>query len=198
MRTAAEAAAPPGKERAVVLVPTIVGTLRQWDEGAGNWEIVTSGKRKAVLSVNVPGRAPYAVLAEKFNRPRNKTDKVSGAGLPALVSSGDPTDVEILWDEVPELEAQLGQRISDGLQAAQAGIEAEQQMGAQITAAAQQASANPGAIPAPGGGMPLSPQLKQQMAMGARQALQFVQDPAQRKMLIEQYRRAGIELEESE
>jgi hypothetical protein len=48
-----------------------------------------------VLSVNIPGQAPYALFHRKFKRPLG----VTGLIIPALVSSSDPTDVEVLWDE---------------------------------------------------------------------------------------------------
>ena len=40
--------------------------------------------------------------------------------LPALVSAVDPTDVEILWDDVPGHEAQLSDRIAGSRAAQQA------------------------------------------------------------------------------
>ena len=54
------------------------------------------GKRTAALSVNVPGQAPYAGLKCTFKRPRG----MAGLIDPALVSSSDRTDVDVLWDEL--------------------------------------------------------------------------------------------------
>jgi hypothetical protein len=106
MDYAAEQPAPAGKKRAIVIVAAITATVTSRFQGiGGNWEGTTSsgsklsskGKRPAVLSVNVPGEAPYALFQPKFKRPRG----FSGAsGVPALVSSSDPTDVEVLWDEL--------------------------------------------------------------------------------------------------
>ncbi len=42
----------------------------------------STGKRKAVLSGNVPGQAPYALFRRKFKRPRG----TAGLIVPALVS----------------------------------------------------------------------------------------------------------------
>jgi hypothetical protein len=170
---AAGAPAPPGKMRAVVLIATTTASLYQRGPSGGGWDRHSWGKRDVVLAVNVPGRTPYAVLRHRFERPRAKGD-VAGAGLPALVSASDPRDVEILWDELPSIESQLGRRIADEMQSARAGIALEQEMGQRINRADMQGT----------------------LAQSARMALQFVQDPAQRKMLIEQYRRAGIPIDE--
>ena len=67
-------------------------------------EQLSTGRRKAVLSVNVPGQAPYALLERRFKRPRG----MAGLIVPALVSSSDPTDVEVLWDEFSSMPHQLG------------------------------------------------------------------------------------------
>jgi hypothetical protein len=56
-----------------------------------------------VLSVNVPGQPPYALLQRKFKRPRG----LAGLIVPALVCSSDPADVEVLWDELRSMNQQL-------------------------------------------------------------------------------------------
>jgi hypothetical protein len=150
------------------------------------------GRRKAVLAVNIPGRAPYAVLEPRFKWPRGKTDLV-GAGLPALVSTTDPNDIEILWDEVPSLENQIEQRMSDALQGQEARMEQAREMQRQMMEAAQDASAHP---PGPGTPAPQMAPAMQAMAENAKQALGHVKDPAMRKMLIKQYRAAGIPVDE--
>jgi hypothetical protein len=152
------------------------------------------GKRKAVLAVNVPGREPYAVLDPRFKRPRNKAD-VLGAGLPALVSTTDPNDIEILWDEVPSLESQVEQRLSDAMQGQDARMDEARQMQRQMWEAAQNAGASP---PAPGAETPQGAPAMEAMAQSAKQALQFVKDPAMRKTMIEQYRAAGIPVDEED
>jgi hypothetical protein len=123
LERAAREPAPPGKTRAVALVSAITASVvpRQPDGGGGT-DITTSGKRKTVLAVNVPGRDPYAVLMRKLKHPRMRAD-VAGSGLPALVSNTDPNDVEILWEELPPVLDQVGQRISDSLAASAAEAE---------------------------------------------------------------------------
>lgn len=98
--------------------------------------------RKAVLAVNVPGMAPYAVIESSFRLPGGKADLV-GAGLPALVSTTDPTDVEILWDEVPSLDSQIAQRVSDAMHGQETRMEELQQTQQQMMEAAQKAGTNP-------------------------------------------------------
>ena len=106
MKHAAEQPAPAGKTRAIVHVAAITTTVRSYESSSGHTtsqKRVSTGKRKAVLSVNVPGQAAYALLQRKFTRPRG----MAGLIVPALVSSSDPTDVEVLWDELPSMTQQL-------------------------------------------------------------------------------------------
>jgi len=107
MKYAAEQPAPGGKTRAIVHVAAITATVRSYESSSGHTKSqkrVSTGKRKAVLSVNVPGQAPYALFERKFKRPRG----MAGLVVPALVSSSDPTDVEVLWDEFASMIQQLG------------------------------------------------------------------------------------------
>jgi hypothetical protein len=102
MKYTAEQPAPAGKTRAIVHVAAITTTVRTAEystEHQISKKQVSTGRRKAVLSVNVPGRPPYAVFRRKFNRPRG----MAGLIVPALVSSSDPTDVEVLWDELASM-----------------------------------------------------------------------------------------------
>lgn len=191
---AAQVPAPAGKTRAVVVVATVAATLTD-DPNRGGHTRVTSGKRDAVLAVNVPGRAPYAVFERSFKRPRDKAG-ITGGGLPALVSATDANDVEILWDELPSVGSQIGQRISDRLQdagAAQAGM--EQQM---MEAAKQAAASPPPDAPTPGAMPPgaVGADMQAMLAQNAKAALSMIKSPRQRKQMIEQYRRAGIEIED--
>ena len=66
---------------------------------AGEHATSYSNDSAAVLSVNVPGRAPYAVLEPKFKCPKGMEAAVSQE-LPALVSAGDLGEIEVLWAEV--------------------------------------------------------------------------------------------------
>jgi hypothetical protein len=184
MEQAARTPAPSGKTRAVVRIATSTATLNQpgmadAETGAGAGGRTTrdiSGKRKAVLSVNVPGRAPYAVLDPELDIPKLHAD-VADAGIPALVSAGDPNEVEVLWDELPPVMEQVGQRITDALQGVSASMEAEQTAHRQLME-----------------GMGI----QQQMAASAKQVLAAITDPGQRRMMIEQYRAMGIEVDEED
>src|SRR3954466_10439000 len=194
MRKAAHTAAPAGKRRAVVLVATIRG--RAWSEQGAGHGVTVEQNSAAVLAVNVPGKSPYAVFARKFKFPHLQAD-LTGTGLPALVSESDPTDIEGLWDEQPPLGGHGATRMSDSL----ARTSPAAAMQEQISAAFGQAGmASGGAIPASGAADlgAVAPQMRQLAADNARRTLQFVQDPAQRQMLIEQYRAAGIVLDEGD
>lgn len=177
MAEAARTPAPAGKLRAVILVATIRG--RSVNEAHSRASVTQEQNSNAVLAVNIPGRAPYAVYRRKFKFPRLQRD-LTGAGLPALVSAGDPDDVEILWDEVGSVASQMATRISDsGRDAAARNSPVTAASGAD--APETQAS-----------------QMRQMAVDNAKRTLQFVRDPAQRKMLIEQYRAAGIILDEDD
>ena len=106
MPYAAEQPAPAGKTRAIVHVAAITATVRTYDGPTGHTTVreqLSTGRRKAVLSVNVPGQSPYALLQRSFRRPRG----MAGLIVPALVSSSDPTDVDVLWDELASMNRQL-------------------------------------------------------------------------------------------
>jgi hypothetical protein len=187
---AAREPAPEGKTRAVVVIATIEMHL---DEGDRR-QTVVEGWPSAVLAVNVPGRPPYAVFKHRFHvRRKGVFADLTGAGLPAFVSSDDPNDVEVAWDEIPSLMSQIGQRISDDLQTAQTDIT---QMQEEMTAAVQQAMQHPPGAPPGFAGLPEG--IRDTMARNAKLALQVIKDPAQRQMLITQYRAAGITLDEED
>jgi hypothetical protein len=179
MEKAAQTPAPAGRRRAVVLIATIRG--RFWSEHNVGHGVTLEQNSAAVLAVNVPGRSPYAVFARKFKFPRLQAE-LTGAGLPALVSDSDPNDIEVLWDEVPSLGGQIATRMADSL--------------------ARAATDSQAPMPSPGAGATElgagAAQMRQFAADNAKRTLQFVQDPAQRKMLIEQYRAAGIVLDEGD
>jgi hypothetical protein len=106
MKYAAEQPAPAGKSRAIVHVAAITATVRTEESSSGHTtsqQQISTGRRTAVLSVNVPGQAPYALLQRRFKRPRG----MAGLVVPALVASSDPTDVEVLWDELASMNQQL-------------------------------------------------------------------------------------------
>lgn len=201
LERAAREPAPPGKTRAVALVSAITASVvpRQPDGGGGT-DITTSGKRKTVLAVNVPGREPYAVLMPKLKHPRMRAD-VARSGLPALVSDTDANDVEILWDQLPSVLDQVGQRMSDSLAASGAqAAELERGMMEQVQEAIAKGPPPMPSVPPtpPAPGMPQQGAAHDMLIQSAKQALRFVQDPAMRKMMIEQYRAAGIEIDDAD
>ena len=198
--------APEGRVSAAVLVVTSTATQKTaqgGDEDSNEKYRTTEGKHDAVLAVTVPGRAPYAVFVHDFRRPRGRHDLFS-AGLPAHVSELDPNDVVVLWDEVATDQSQLDSKVAQQMQ----GVTDTMQ---QTVAAAQQAMAQQlqQPIPAPPvTGQPtpvqpgfaanpgLSPQMRDMMMQNAQMALRTVTDPGMRAMLIQQYRLAGIPIDE--
>jgi hypothetical protein len=163
----------------VVLIATIRGRRRVVGDGPENAvshdQVTYNRDSAAVLAVNIPGRAPYAVYVRRFKCEVDLLEPL-WMPLPALVSDFDPTDVEIRWNEVPGHDAQMMDRVAGSLAAQQART-------AKVDAFAGQA-------------LPDTSQMQQLAADSARRALQYVQDPAMRKMLIDQYRAAGIDVGE--
>lgn len=74
----------------------------------------------AVLAVKVPGRAPYALYVPRFKCEVDLLEPL-WMPLPALVSAVDPTDLEIIWNEVPAHDAQLMDRVAGSVAAQQRG-----------------------------------------------------------------------------
>lgn len=264
----AAAAAPPvaGKLHAVVLIATIRGRMEIGgsEPGPSTTEITVQRSSEAVLAVNIPGRPPYAVFVRNFKVPRQQSD-ITGGGLRALVSASNPTDVEVQWDDVPSIAAQLADRMSASMSAAQDRMARQRSIRAQIMAAmpqyhgtdpaaarstpdttpdasssgaepsdpvveVQPAQANvaetstgrpdelayppagpataayPGratsptafaaAVPAAGAGLAaLAPQMREMMVDNLRRTLRYVSDPAQRRMILDQYRALGVDIE---
>jgi hypothetical protein len=178
--------APPGRARAVVLLATIRGRRRiVGDANNDSTHDMLTYERKsaAVLSVHVPGRAPYALYRPRFKCEVDLLEPL-WTPLPALVSTTDPEDVEILWSEVPDHQTQLMDRVAASRAAQQA------QLGRvdEIRGALGQAD--------PTDGSSMRAQMQQLAAENARRSLSYVKDPKTRRMLIEQYRAAGIDLGE--
>jgi hypothetical protein len=194
---AEQEAAQPGKQRAVVLIATSLTTLYQDSEEAGmaRSHKTSEGKHDTVLAVNVAGQEPYAVFKKDFKHPR-KEKWALGAGIPALVSLTDPGDVEVLWKEAQAAgEAKLGAKIaaaSDAMKQAQSGTgQLEQAM----LQAQQDAIKRGPPGPSPGGQSQVNPQMRAMMIPNAKLALSSA-PPNMRPMLIQQYRMAGIEIDE--
>jgi hypothetical protein len=209
--------APPGRVRAVALIATIRGRRRivgDADNVATHDAVTYARKSAAVLSVTVPGRGPYAVYVPAFKCEVDLLEPM-WMPLPALVSTIDRADVEILWDEVPSHQAQLADRISGSLATKQARSFAADPLGAAQAAAASasgagadplgaaRAAAAPGAAADPlaaaqaaAAPAAMASQMQALAAENAKRALQYVSDPSMRKMLIDQYRAAGIEIDQ--
>ena len=90
--------APDGKRRALAQIATTTATWETTLSGTNQHRDV-HGKHAVVLSVSVPGEAPYAVFLKSFDHQHRQYDAYN-PGLPALVSTTDPTDVQVLWDEM--------------------------------------------------------------------------------------------------
>ena len=200
---AATESAPAGKTRAVVLFAASEATLKTEggsDDGTGGHQFRTRhGKHDVVLAVNIPGKEPYAVYIPKFKHKGGKSNAV-GAGMPALVSSSDPSDVEILWDELPSVKEQAQETMAEATGVMQDRMAAATQ---QMNAAMQQVSpppapppgeANAPQVPADTPGV--SPQMKEMMLNNAKMAISAAPNDQMRQMIIEQYRLAGIPIDE--
>jgi hypothetical protein len=195
---AASEPAPAGKTRAVVLFAASEATLKteggQPDGSGGHQFRTRHGKHDVVLAVNVPGSEPYAVYKPKFKHKGGKGIAM-GAGIPALVSSSDPSDVEILWDELPSVREQAQETMAEATGVMQDRMAAATQ---QMDQAMQQVNPPPAQAnaPQPPGGAPgVTPEMKAMMIQNAKMALSTV-PPNMREMLIQQYRMAGIEIDD--
>ncbi len=189
---AAESAAPSGKTRAVVLIATSEVTVRNTGVDRNTYSRDRHGRHAAVLAVNPPGSAPYAVFKPKFKHPSGKG--VAGVGLPALVSSTDPTDVEVLWKEVPSIKEANRQTAAAATQDAPSLEQFTQGVASPPPAPPAQGAPQQGAA-----AMPQIPaNMQAMMAQNAKFALAATKDPAMRKLLIDQYRAAGIQIDEED
>jgi hypothetical protein len=143
---------------------------------------------KTTLLVTVPGAEPYEVTYKVEGGLRE------GAEYPVYVDPGDPNNV-IVGDEVDAHQAM--NRVADALTHVSdtpvGGDAASIQQAVTNLATNWQGVGTAGmATPAPG----LTPELQQMMADNAERALASVKDPAQRQMLIAQYRAAGVTIED--
>jgi hypothetical protein len=192
MDTAAQEAAPAGNTRAVVLIAASEATLCAMRGESMVWGPDRHGTHEAVLTVNIPGRAPYAVFKSRFKHPDGK-GSLMGAGLPALVSSSDPSDVEVLWDEMLSVREQDRQTRNAALSDANERV-------AQFKARMTEVSSGLPPAPPVAAGSPGTPQIpaqaREMMIKNAKLALQSV-PPAMREPLIQQYRMAGITIDEN-
>jgi hypothetical protein len=218
----AAAVAPPvaGKLHAVVLIASIRGRMEVGgsDPGPSTTGITMHRDSEAVLAVNVPGLPPYAAFVRSFKFPRTQSE-IADSGLPALVSTTDPNDVEVQWEDVPSVAAQLADRMSASLSAAQDRMARQQSLAAQIMATvpsrqSREPGGSPPAYPPAGpattafppagtGAMPvtgsrlaaLAPRRREMMIDNLRRTLPYVGDPAQRRMILDQYRALGVDID---
>lgn len=156
-------AAPADCERALVQIAT---TTARWDSRRDTEMRFRDihGLHTAVLSVTVPGRAPYAVLVENFDHQERQWDD-NNPGLPAIVSTTDPTSVRVLWEEL----AKPGQPLPAA---------------APATAAA----------PQPTSGFVPTGDAKSLMAANAKAMIERM-PPASRPAMIGYYKTMGIDLD---
>jgi hypothetical protein len=162
--------APAGWLCAVVIIASIRGrrVILGDSENAATHDAITYRRGSdAVLSVNVAGRRPYAVFAPRFKCEVDLLDPF-WEPLPALVPAESPSTVEVRWDEVSDHDQQVRDRI--------AGSIATQQDRAALVADFSRVD------------------MAGLAAENARRTLHYVQDPKMKKMLIEQYRAAGIDI----
>jgi hypothetical protein len=192
MDAAAQQPAPAGKTRAVVLIAASEATLRAMRGESLVWAPDRHGTHEAVLAVNIPGRAPYAVFKQRFKHPDGKGGSV-GAGLPALVSSTDPSDVEVLWNEMLSVRAHDRQTRDTALSDANERLA---RFEARMTEVSSGLPPAPPVVAGPLGTPQIPPQAREMMIKTAKLALESV-PPAMRASLIQQYRMAGITIDEN-
>jgi hypothetical protein len=202
LATTAQQPAPVGWKRALVLIATTTATLETGRvDGDMNLPHRNShGKHRVVLSVSVPGQAPYAVFVASFDHKQRAAD-LRSPGLPALVSATDPSEVKVLWDEMPTLREQRHAGRDAGRAANAAGAERMAAIQQQIAAATSGQSPQlsvPGAAFSPPPTGVMNPAVKASMEQSARYALSQTRDPAMRRMLIERYKSLGLEIDDHE
>lgn len=205
LERAAREPAPPGKMRAVVLFAASEATLRTEGgtaDGTGGSSGGTQvrerhGTHDVVLAVTVPGREPYAVYLPKFHH-KSGRGVALGAGLPALVSVSDSADIEVLWDELPSLRDQRRQTAAEARQLGQASLAAAAEQMEEATHQAKASAASASSSPPPGtaGAPGLTPEMKQMMLSNAKMAIAAAPNAEIRQMIIQQYRLAGIPIDE--
>lgn len=197
---AAGSPAPPGKKRAVVLFAASEATLRTEDSRAdGSGGVLVRerhGKHDVVLAVTIPGSPPYAVYVPNFNHKSGK-GLALGAGIPALVSESDPSDVEVLWDELPSRRDQLRETVAEARNLTQSSVAAAAQQMEEATRQVSLRAAEAGSSPQPPTETPgLTPAMKEMMLKNAKMAVSAAPNAQMRDMIIEQYRLAGIPIDE--
>lgn len=192
---AAAKPAPAGQLRAVAMIATIRGRFSSSgggeDGGPTRTGVTLNDNSAAVLSVVVPGKAPYAVYLPKFKIP-TKHLTVPGEAIPALVAVANPKDVTILWEETQAFGDIIAARITDSMRANE---QLANSMKEQLEAATARASSTaPGETASMGMGTGMPPAARQMLVDNLKRSLQNVSDPANRQLIIDQYHTMGIDV----
>lgn len=189
--------APAGSARAVAMLATVRGRYSSGDTGDDSGggtgpEVSLMRESSAVLSVAIPGEPPYAVYLPKFKVPRSHI-VIPGEPMNVLVKTADRQDVEILWAELPQIGEQITARASDS---AAANSKLMSAMSEQIEAATAAAAASPDGPNMAGTGMP--PAMREMLIGNLKRSLMYVNDPARRQQMIDQYKTMGLEISPEE
>lgn len=188
---AASKPAPAGSLRGVAILASMRGRFESGgddDGGSTSADVSMTRDSAAVLSVALPGEAPYAVYLPKFKIPRRQL-LIPGEPMDVLVKQTDRHDVEILWSELAGLADQLAARASDSMQANSKLIAA---MSEQMEAATAAATATPGATPMAGTGVPAA--MRQMLVDNLKRSMINMNDPAKRQQVLDQYKAMGLEI----
>jgi hypothetical protein len=139
---------------------------------------------KETLLVTVPGTEPYEVTYKV------EGGLTEGAEYPVYVDHEDPNKVFVEDTNVTNAIGGVANALSQF---------SGQPVGTDMGSIQQAVTNLPGSAGAPGAtAVPgITPEWQQMMAKNAKAALEFVKDPAQRKMLIEQYRAAGVPIDDA-
>ena len=188
--------APAGSLRGVAILASVRGRFESGDDGdeggATRTAVSLTSNSPAVLSVALPGEAPYAAYLPKFKIPHRHL-LIPGEPMDVLVKAADRQDVEILWSELAGLADQVAARASDSVQANNKLVAA---MSEQIQAATAAATATPGTTPMAGTGVP--PAMRQMLVDNLKRSLMNVSDPAKRQLVLDQYKAMGVEISPEE
>jgi hypothetical protein len=193
---AASKPAPADSLRGAAILTSVRGRFESGDDGdeggATRTNVSLTRNSPAVLSVGLPGEAPYAVYLPEFKIPHRHL-LIPGEPMDVLVKAADRQDVEILWSELAGLGDQIAARASDSGQANSKLVAAmSEQIHAATEQAAAQATAAPGATPMAGTGVP--PQMRQMLVDNLKRSLLYVDDPAKRQQVLDQYKAMGLEI----
>jgi hypothetical protein len=189
--------APADSVRGVAMLATVRG---RYESGGTDGDGASSGSSgvslmsnsAAVLSVWIPGEAPYAVYLPKFKVPRKQV-VIPGEAMDVVVKTADRQNVEILWSESAGIADVVAARMAD---ATSANSKLMAAMGEQIQAATAAAAATPGGSPMAGTGMP--PAMRAMLVDNLKRSLLYTNDPAKRQLVLDQYKAMGLDISPEE